>query len=135
MKTATRRFRTISSISQRCLVKETFRRCTEDAIKSQVQHTNNLDEVVAIKIIELNSLKSKKLEELLFSEIDILKKLKHPNILNCHEVFTSNRNCYIITEICNEGDLESKLKQTKFMTESEAEPYIKAVFKGLIYLA
>lgn len=120
MKTATRRSRTISSISQRCLVKETFRRCTEDAIKSQVQHTNNLDEVVAVKIIELNSLKSKKLEELLFSEIDILKKLKHPNILNCHEVFTSNRNCYIITEICNEGDLESKLKQTKFMTESEA---------------
>lgn len=30
-------------------------------------------EEVAIKIVELNSLKSKKLEELLFSEIEVLK--------------------------------------------------------------
>jgi serine/threonine protein kinase len=22
-------------------------------------------------------------------------------VLRCHEVFTSNRNCYIITELCN----------------------------------
>lgn len=66
---------------------------------------------MAIKIIELNSLKSQKLEELLFSEIDVLKKLNHPNILRCFEVFTSNRNCYIITEICNGGDLESKLRK------------------------
>lgn len=39
---------------------------------------------MAIKVIELNSLKSKKLEELLFSEIDVLKKLRHPNILKCY---------------------------------------------------
>ena len=58
---------------------------------------NYIDDIVAIKIIELNSLKSQKLEELLFSEIDVLKKLNHPNILRCYEVFTSNRNCYIIT--------------------------------------
>ena len=41
------------------------------------------DEIVAIKIVELESLKSKKLEELLFSEIDVLKKLSHPNVLKC----------------------------------------------------
>jgi serine/threonine protein kinase len=52
---------------------------------------------VAIKIVELESLKSKKLEELLFSEIDVLKRLNHPNVLRCYDVFTSNRNCYIIT--------------------------------------
>jgi serine/threonine-protein kinase ULK2 len=85
--------------------------------------------------VELNSLKSKKLEELLFSEIEILKKLSHPNILKCHEIFTSNRNCYIITELCNEGDLESKLKGKKSMREDEAAPYIRAVFKGLSYLS
>lgn len=68
---------------------------------------------VAIKIVQLNSLKSKKLEELLFSEIDILKKLNHPNVLRCHQVFTSNRNCYIVTELCSQGDLETKLKQKR----------------------
>lgn len=91
--------------------------------------------MVAIKIIELNSLKSKKLEELLFSEIDILKKLNHPNVLRCHEVFTSNRNCYIITELCDEGDLESKLRTKKCFKEFEADGYVRDVFKGLMYLA
>jgi SNF-related kinase len=89
---------------------------------------------VAIKIVELNSLKSKKLEELLFSEIEILKKLRHNNVLKCHEVFTSNRNCYIITELCNEGDLESKLRTRKTMKETEAENYIRDIFRGLLYL-
>lgn len=90
---------------------------------------------MAIKVIELNSLKSKKLEELLFSEIDVLKKLNHPNILKCFEVFTSNRNCYIVTEVCNGGDLETKLRKHHYFSELEAEPYILDIFKGLRYLA
>lgn len=93
-----KRYRTISSILQNYLAKAISLRSTEVDIKSLVTYHQYLDEVVAVKIIELNSLKSKKLEELLFSEIDILKKLNHPNILKCHEVFTSNRNCYIVTE-------------------------------------
>lgn len=56
-------------------------------------------------------------------------------MLRCQEVFTSNRNCYIITELCNEGDLESKLKTKRYMKESEAEKFIRDIFKGLQYLA
>lgn len=91
--------------------------------------------MVAIKIVELESLKSKKLEELLFSEIDVLKKLNHPNVLRCFDVFTSNRNCYIITELCNEGDLESKLRKHRFFPEPKAHPYIIDIFQGLLYLS
>lgn len=90
---------------------------------------------MAVKIIELNSLKSQKLEELLFSEIDVLKKLNHPNILRCYEVFTSNRNCYIITEICNGGDLETKLRREHHFSEQSAQPIIKDIFSGLLYLS
>lgn len=53
-------------------------------MKSPVLFLSYSDETVAIKIIELNSLKSKKLEELLFSEIEVLKKLNHANILRCY---------------------------------------------------
>ena len=93
------------------------------------------DEIVAVKIIELNSLKSQKLEELLFSEIDVLKKLNHQNVLRCFEVFTSDRNCYIITEICNGGDLETKLRRETRFSEQSAQPIIKDIFSGLLYLS
>lgn len=64
----------------------------------------------------------------------MLKRLNHPNVLRCFDVFTSNRNCYIITELCNEGDLESKLRKHKSFTETRAQPYIKDIFEGLAYL-
>lgn len=50
-------------------------------------------------------------------------------------MFTSNRNCYIITELCNQGDLESKLGVNKFFSEEKAIPIIKDIYKGLEYLA
>jgi serine/threonine protein kinase len=42
---------------------------------------------------------------MLEGEIEALKKLSHPNILKCHDIFSTTNNCYIITEFCNEGDL------------------------------
>jgi serine/threonine-protein kinase ULK2 len=64
----------------------------------------------------------------------VLKRLNHPNVLKCYEVFTSNRNCYIITELCNEGDLESKLRKLKYFDERTAEPIIRDIYEGLRYL-
>lgn len=65
----------------------------------------------------------------------MLKKLSHPNVLKCFEVFTSNRNCYIITELCGEGDLESRLRKDRYFNEAQAASVIKDIFDGLSYLA
>lgn len=86
-------------------------------------------------MVELNSMKTPALVQLLYSEIEILKTLKHNNILNCLEVFTSANNCYIITEVCNEGDLETRLRKTKFIDEPHCRRYFFDVYEGLKYLA
>ena len=65
----------------------------------------NLDETVAIKYIALSSLTCERLKELLDQEIEILTSLNHPNIVKCFEVLKSAHNCYIITELCDGGDL------------------------------
>ena len=72
---------------------------------------------------------------MLFSEIEVLKEMNHPNVLRCHEVFTSNRNCYIITELCNEGDLEGRIKKRQKLEEWEINNIIADVYRGLKYLA
>lgn len=93
------------------------------------------DEVVAIKVVELSSIKTPALVQLLYSEIDILKTLHHPNVLNCLEVFTSANNCYIITELCDGGDVETRIRTRGFLEEREARKLIFEVYQGLKYLA
>ena len=48
---------------------------------------------------------------MLEGEIDALKKLNHTNIMKCYDIYNTVNNCYIITEFCNEGDLENLLKR------------------------
>lgn len=94
----------------------------------------SVDEAVAIKVVELSSIKTPALVDLLYSEIDIVKMLNHPNILRCYDVFSSSNNCYIITEICD-GNLETRIKTKGPMPEREASKVIFEIFQGLKYLA
>lgn len=38
--------------------------------------------------------------------------ISHKNIIGCEEILSSAHNCYIITELCSEGDLDKRLKKT-----------------------
>ena len=42
---------------------------------------------------------------LLKNEINVLRKLDNINILKLYDVFQTSNNTYIITELCNQGDL------------------------------
>lgn len=66
-----------------------------------------------MKVVELSSLKTTTLINLLRSEIEILRTLNHPNVLRCYDIISSANNCYIVTELCNEGDLETLVLRTK----------------------
>lgn len=61
--------------------------------------------------------------------------MSHHNIIRCHEVLKSANNCYIITELCEQGNLETFLKQKKRLSEEELWPYVRDIYEGLRYLA
>jgi serine/threonine protein kinase len=62
--------------------------------------------------------------------------VKHPNCLQCLDIFSSNNNCYIVTELCNEGDLESRVIRARGkLEESQCRNIICDVYQGLLYLA
>ena len=67
---------------------------------------------VAVKVIDKRiftiSFNLKNLQ----SEIDIMKKVSHKNIVNLFDVFQTNNNMYIITEICD-YDLYNYLKERR----------------------
>ena len=86
---------------------------------------------VAMKVIKKD--KENELDEQeIRNEIDILKKLSHPNIVKIYEFFISENHYYIITEFCKEGELFSYIKNK--YSERQLAVLFYQVFSGLWYL-
>jgi serine/threonine-protein kinase ULK/ATG1 len=87
---------------------------------------------VAIKVINMSMLKSDVHQALLTSEIECLKSLNScPNIIQLYEVYTTKNNTYIITELCEDGDL-SKLIKKKKIPEQRALQMIEHMVAGYL---
>lgn len=55
---------------------------------------------VALKKVRTSDVKSKIARRLLEWEVNILREVRHPNIITCLDVHFSVNNCYIVTEYC-----------------------------------
>ena len=64
----------------------------------------------AVKIINKKYLAEDEKKKLL-CEIDILKKLDHPNILKLYEFFQDQKRYFLVTELCNGGELFDKIAE------------------------
>jgi len=47
----------------------------------------------------------------LLNEIEILKQLDHPNILKLFEFFQDQKRFFLVTELCNGGELFDKIAE------------------------
>lgn len=88
---------------------------------------------MAVKVIDKRIFTSSFNLKNLHSEIDIMKRVNHKNIVKLHDVFQTNNNMYIVTELCD-FDLYSYLKEKRKLTEEEAISFLKQIMKGIKYL-
>lgn len=79
---------------------------------------------------------NKFLLEKIQNEIQIQKKLKHPNIVASKISFSDERNQYIILEYCPGKSIREYLRKSEqgHLTEPETRKILKDVIQGLIYL-
>ena len=96
------------------------------------------DNKVAMKVIDKKKINIddniKNGEEVdMKSEINILKKLSHPNIVRIFEFYETDNYFYIITEFCKCGELSKYIKNNE-LTETQLCVIFYQVFSGLIYL-
>ena len=74
---------------------------------------------VAIKFIELRTLMSPQDVQRLYSEIGILRNLKHPNIVNLIDVFDlDDKSCFVM-EYCSGGELKEYVQTKGPLNEKE----------------
>jgi len=90
-------------------------------------------EEVALKIIDKESLTDFEKENL-FTEIEILKTLDHPNIITLKEVFEDRRRLVLVLEFMKGGELLQHIRKKKFYSEKEASFIIKKVIQAAAYL-
>lgn len=84
-----------------------------------------LDKILNIKIaIKKINLKQKNIVlDKLIKEIEIMKKMDHPNIISYYDVIKTEEYWYIIMEYCNKGTLEDVIKYNKKIKEKEINTY------------
>ena len=67
-------------------------------------------------------------------EVDILKKISHPNIIHLEAVYQSSDYLYLVTELCAEGELKGYLNKKSRLSEDESRGIIKQLADALMYL-
>lgn len=86
----------------------------------------------AIKCIEKKNLDQKELQ-LLFREIDIMKKLQHPNVIQLMEVVDTPDTLYLVLEFASGGELFDAIVKKGSFGEPEAVNIIKQIIQAIDY--
>merc|ERR1712000_5931 len=67
-------------------------------------------------------------------EIDILTRVKHPNIINLKEIMEDDDTLYIITELVTGGELFDKIVELGAYTEADAAKLVARMVSAIDYL-
>ena len=92
----------------------------------KVKH-KQLNEIRAMKITNKKSDSSK-------YEIEILRKISHPNITNIFEIFADSKKYYVIMEFLEGGELFEAITSIGSFTEASACKVMKQILSAVYYL-
>eukprot|EP00929_Paragymnodinium_shiwhaense_P023090 TRINITY_DN14541_c0_g3_i3.p1 TRINITY_DN14541_c0_g3~~TRINITY_DN14541_c0_g3_i3.p1 ORF type:complete len:1093 (-),score=272.98 TRINITY_DN14541_c0_g3_i3:141-3419(-) len=100
----------------------------------------------SLRACKVAAVQTAQARELIDTEIKLLKALNHPNIMKMHEVYlehpadqrVSSGNIYIVTELCEGGDLFSRIthhyeRLKKPMTESHVAFMMQQILSATQY--
>ena len=91
----------------------------------------NSDIYRAMKVIKIRYKYNTQETEKIKKEIQILRQLDHPNIIKVFEFYNTNQNFYIISELCNGGELFDKIVKLKKLNEKVAAYVMKQILSAV----
>ena len=68
------------------------------------------------------------------NEIEILRKISHPNIISIYEIFEDSKNYYIMSELLEGGELFEEITRNGSFSEYEAANIMKQIFNAVNYM-
>ena len=87
----------------------------------------------AVKVMDLTKMSPNFRTKFLAREIMALIKIRHPNVIQVHDIFRSNQNIYIFMEFACNGSLSGQIKQSEngFLDEGKARFWFKQTCDAL----
>ena len=90
-------------------------------------------EIRAVKTIHKKNLRSEDERQTFFNEVSVLRALDHPNILKLYEYYQDEKNYYLITELCNGGELFDRIISHGSFSEAIAATYMRQILSVVSY--
>ncbi|XP_026782960.1 serine/threonine-protein kinase ULK3 [Pangasianodon hypophthalmus] len=90
-------------------------------------------EAVAVKVVSKKSLNKASMENLL-TEIEILKTVRHPHIVQLKDFQWDSENIYLILEWCSGGDLSRFIRSRRILPERVARLFLQQIACALKFL-
>jgi len=86
----------------------------------------------AVKLIKKTDLDEEEKERMI-NEVELLKRLDHPNIIKVKEFYEDMKYFYIVTELCTGGELFDRILENGRLLESDAADIMKQIFSAVFY--
>eukprot|EP00871_Galdieria_phlegrea_P002514 jgi/Galph1/3263/GphlegSOOS_G1922.1 len=99
----------------------------------RVAYDKESGEKVALKVIKKDNFKDKDLDHLQ-REVEILKTMQHPNIVQTYDIFETKTRIYIVLEYMEGGELFNAIANAGHFSESDARDIIREILHGVGYL-
>lgn len=88
----------------------------------------------AIKSIEKSMISKNPADKLkFFNEVEVLKKIDHPNILKVYEYYEDSTYFHMVTEYISGGQLFDKILQTNDLSEPTVVNLMRQIFSAIAY--
>jgi calcium/calmodulin-dependent protein kinase I len=91
-------------------------------------------EKVAVKIINKTKASSEADAKRLQTEVEILKKVKHPNIISLKDLYDTPEELFLVMELVTGGELFDKIVQKGQYSEKDAAAMVKKILGAVDYL-
>lgn len=89
-------------------------------------------EVFAVKCIDKKGVEDK--SEMIQTEIDILRRVRHPYIISLKEMFETPTHIYLVMELVTGGEVFDKIVERGAYSEKHASKLIREVLDAIAYL-
>ncbi|XP_071091740.1 testis-specific serine/threonine-protein kinase 4-like [Haliotis cracherodii] len=89
---------------------------------------------VAIKIISKRKAPEDYLQKFLPREIEVVRILRHPNLIKFHQVIETTTRFFLIMEISENGDLLEHIRNRSVIDEDLAGKWMRNLLDGICYM-
>jgi len=94
-------------------------------------HNISTGEVVAIKVFDKEAVRRSGTVEQVKREVDVMRRLRHPNVVRLHEVMATRSSIFFLMEYASGGELFARLARSTRFPEPVARRYFQQLITAL----